>query len=63
MTREHGGPALQFEIQVTDLEQFEDFRHRGVGSDKETGDWMHEFSKVLRSPPAVEILRVDEVGS
>lgn len=33
---------------MTDLEQFEDFRHRGVGSDKETGDWMHEFSKVLR---------------
>lgn len=63
LTREHGGPALQFEVQVTDLEQLENFRHRGVGSDKETGDWMHEFSKVLLSPPAVEILRVDEAGS
>lgn len=63
LTREPGGPGVQFEIQVTNLEEFEDFRHRGVGSDKETRDWMHEFSKVLHSPPAVEILRVDEADS
>lgn len=63
LTRDNGGPALQFEIQVSDFEQLENFRHRGVGSDKETGDWMHEFSKVLLSPPAVEILRVDDAGS
>ena len=63
MTRQHGGPALQFEIQVTDLDQLESFRHRGVGSDKETGDWMHEFSKVLLTPPAVEILRVVEADT
>jgi hypothetical protein len=63
LTREHGGPALQFEIQLSNLEQLEDFRHRGVGSDKQTGDWMQEFSKLLLSPPAVEILRVDEAGS
>ena len=63
LTRQHGGPALQFEIQVTDLDQLESFRHRGVGSDKETGDWMHEFSKVLLTPPAVDILRVVEVDS
>lgn len=63
LTREQGGPALQFEIQLTDLNQLEDFRQEGVGSDKETGDWMHEFSKVLLSPPAVEVLRVDEAGS
>lgn len=63
LTRERGGPALQFEIQLASLEQLDDFRHRGVGSDKETGDWMHEFSKLLLAPPAVEILRVDEAGS
>ena len=63
LTRQHGGPALQFEIQVTDLDQLESFRHRGVGSDKETGDWMHEFSKVLLTPPAVEILRVVEADT
>ena len=63
LTRQHGGPALQFEIQLTDLDQLESFRHRGVGSDKETGDWMHAFSKVLLAPPAVEILRVVEVDS
>jgi hypothetical protein len=60
LTREHGGPALQFEVQLTTLEQLEELRHRGVGSDKETGNWMHEFSKVLLSPPVVEILRVDD---
>jgi hypothetical protein len=63
LTREQGGPALQFEVQLASLEQLEDFRHRGVGSDQETGDWMHQFSKLLRSPPAVEVLRVDEAGS
>lgn len=60
LTREHGGAALQFEVELTHLEQLEDFRHRGVGSDKETGSWMHEFSKILLAPPVVELLRVDE---
>jgi hypothetical protein len=54
---------LQFEVEVKNLDELEDFRHRGVGSNQETGDWMHDFSEILRSPPAVEILRVDEVGS
>jgi hypothetical protein len=48
------------EVELTHLEQLEDFRHRGVGSDKETGSWMHEFSKILLAPPVVELLRVDE---
>ncbi|HVL34559.1 MAG TPA: hypothetical protein VM489_02715, partial [Burkholderiales bacterium] len=59
LTREHGGAALQFEVELANLEQLEDFRHRGVGSSKETNRWMSAFSKILRSPPAVEILRVD----
>ena len=34
------------------------FRHRGVGSTEETGNWMHSFSEILLAPPQVEILRV-----
>jgi hypothetical protein len=60
LTRLHGGPALQFEVELANLEQLEDFRHRGVESDKETTSWMHQFSEILLSPPMVEILRVDE---
>jgi hypothetical protein len=59
LTRAHGGPALQFEIELTSLDQLDAFRHQGVGSREETGDWMHAFSEVLLSPPAVEILRAD----
>jgi hypothetical protein len=60
LTRAHGGVALQFEIELTSLDQLEAFRHEGVGSRKETNDWMHDFSEILLSPPAVEILRVVE---
>lgn len=59
LTRGHGYPALQFEIEITSLDQIEKFRHRGVGSTEETGDWMHHFSEILVSPPAVEVLRVE----
>jgi hypothetical protein len=61
LTRGHGnGAALQFEVELTSLDQLDQFRNRGVGSAEETGHWMHGFSEVLLSPPAVEILRVDE---
>jgi hypothetical protein len=50
--------GLQFEIELTALDQLEQFRHRGVGSSEEPGDWMHAFSEILLSPPGVEILRV-----
>ncbi len=53
-----GGPGLQFEIELTSLDQLEQFRHRGVGSPEEAGDWMRSFSEILLSPPGVEILRV-----
>jgi hypothetical protein len=53
-----GAPSLQFEIELTSLDQLEQFRHQGVGSPAEAGDWMHAFSEILLSPPAVEILRV-----
>ena len=60
LTRSHGGVALQFEVELTNLEQLDQFRSRGIGSSEETGDWMHSFSEILISPPAIEILRADE---
>ncbi|HEV7393654.1 MAG TPA: hypothetical protein VGO08_18580 [Burkholderiales bacterium] len=63
LTRSHGGAALQFEVELADLDQFEQFRERGIESDAETGSWMHAFSEILTAPPEVELLRVDEAGS
>jgi hypothetical protein len=61
LTRGHGeGAALQFEVELTNLDQFDQFRNRGVGSNQETGDWMHAFSEILTSPPCVEILRIED---
>jgi hypothetical protein len=60
LTRGHGGAALQFEVEMNNLDQLDQFRHRTVGSDEEAGDWMHAFSEILLSPPCVEILRVSE---
>jgi hypothetical protein len=60
LTRGHGNAAaLQFEVELTGLDQLDQFRNRGVGSAEETGDWMHAFSEVLTAPPCVEILRFD----
>jgi hypothetical protein len=60
LTRGHGdGAALQFEVELTGLDQLDQFRSRGVGSAEETGDWMHAFSEVLTAPPGIEILRFD----
>jgi hypothetical protein len=56
LTRALGGPALQFEVELTSLDQLDRFRHE-AGPEK-TGDWMREFSQILISPPAVEVLRV-----
>jgi len=60
LTRSHGGAALQFEVDLTTLDQLDQFRQRGVGSGSETASWMHSFSEILVAPPAVEILRVDD---
>jgi hypothetical protein len=62
ITRGQNGAALQFELELTSLDQLDQFRHRGVKSDEETGNWMHAFSEILLSPPMVEILRFDEAG-
>ena len=62
LTRGDRGAALQFEVEVTGLDQLDKFRQSGVGSDQEAGQWMHAFSEVLLSPPEVTILRVVEGG-
>ena len=59
LTRSHGDAALQFEVELPSLEQFDDFRERGIESDEETGRWMHAFSEILTSPPEVELLRIE----
>src|SRR4051795_2980528 len=59
-TRGPAGAALQFEIELTSLDQLDQFRSRGLGSNEETGDWMLAFSEVLTAPPCVEILHVDD---
>ena len=61
LTRGQGGVALQFEVELTSLDQLDQFRHEGVGaSESDTRDWMHAFSEILTAPPAVEVLRVED---
>jgi hypothetical protein len=61
LTRGHGGAALQLEVELSSLDQLDQFCQRGVGSGLETADWMQSFGKILVAPPAVEILRVDDL--
>lgn len=63
LTRGQGGAALQFEVELTSLEQFDQFRERGIDSDEQTGNWMHAFSQILVCPPHVELLRVEKNGN
>jgi hypothetical protein len=56
LTRALGGAALQFEVELTSLDQLDSFRHEAASEG--SGDWMREFSQILISPPAVEMLRV-----
>lgn len=59
LTRGQGEAALQFEVELASLDQLDQFRHRGVGSEEATADWMQGFSEILLSPPWVEVLRID----
>lgn len=59
LTRGEGGAALQFEVELASLDDLERLRH-GAGPAGETGPWMRAFSEILRRPPEVEILRVQE---
>ena len=50
--------ALQFEIELTSLDQLDQFRQRSAETSSGMDEFMHTFSQVLRSPPIVEVLRV-----
>ena len=61
LTRGPGGAALQFEVELATLDQFETFRERGMESaGEDTGNWMHAFSEILTTPPEVELLRIEQ---
>ena len=60
LTRPQGGAALQFEVELENLDQLDTFRQRGVGAEDQTADWMRSFSEILSAPPAAEILRIVE---
>lgn len=62
IARGQSGPALQFELELTSLDELDQFRQRGVSSDEETRNWIHAFSEILLAPPVVEILRLDAAG-
>src|SRR3954447_23901133 len=59
LTRGEGGAALQFEVELTSLDQLETLRHRGGKAGEDAGEWMRAFSEILLSPPWVEILPAD----
>jgi hypothetical protein len=59
MTRGEGGAALQFEVEFSDLNQFDLFRERGMHSSEKTGKWIRGFSEILTCPPQVELLKVE----
>src|SRR4051795_10405233 len=58
LTRGEGGAALQFEVELTSLDQLDQFRQSGVESGERTSKWMRAFSEILVSPPEVAILRL-----
>ena len=62
LTRGKGEPALQFEVELTELGQLEQLRHEGAGSKGDTSSWIHAFSEILLAPPEVEILRLDDTS-
>ena len=63
LTRPPGGPSLQFEVELQSLDQLEEFRTSGVGSDLQTTEWIRGFSEILLAPPSVDIFRLDEGAS
>src|SRR5258708_37874641 len=63
LTRGHGGVALQFEVELTKLDQLDQFRNRGIGSSNETGGWVHAFSGGLFTPPGGGSFPADETAA
>lgn len=60
-TRGPSCASIQFEVELIELNQLDEFRHReGSTSLGAKSEWMHAFSSILRSPPSVEILTVHD---
>lgn len=59
LTRGPGGAALQFEVELSSLDQLDSLRQRGFGSEDATATWADRMASILECPPHVEILRVD----
>jgi hypothetical protein len=59
LTRGEGDAALQFEVELTSLDQLDQFRQSGVGLNEETARWMQDFSQIPLFPPVVILLRLD----
>jgi hypothetical protein len=58
LTRGEHDAALQFEVELSSLDQLDTFRQSGVVSTSETSQWMREFSEILLRPPEVMVLRL-----
>ena len=62
LTRGQGGAALRSEVELGSLDELERVRHGG-GPGEDIGDLMQAFNAILRAPPEVELLRVDETAA
>ena len=58
LTRASGGAALQVELVMPTLDDFDTFREEGVGGETGTRTWARELSDLLLEPPVVELLRI-----
>ena len=63
LTRPQGGPALQYELVLPNLDAFEAFREEGVGGEDSTRAWLRDLSMILLEPPAVELLRISATAA
>lgn len=63
LTRGRGEAALEYEVELSKLDDLEDFRERGVGADEQTThEWMRKLSLLLEAPPGVAVFRIDEIA-
>jgi len=63
LTRAPGGAALQVELVLPRLDEFDTFREEGMGGEQGTRSWARELSDLLTKPPAVELLRISADGA
>jgi len=54
LTRGEHAAALQFEVELTSLDQRGQFRQGGIESTERTGRWVHACSEILNRPPEAD---------